>query len=108
MLSHRRDTLERRHSGDGRFGSCALPDQSFRLNDIDSGTHFLARRVALDPSVLERQVLQRALAVPAFFALDPIPIGPIPRCRAGHDEIETIPKPTEKTTVNALNSGERR
>jgi len=105
---------------------------------VSAFSHFLARRVALDPGVLERQVLQGAQAVPAFFALDPIPIGPVPRCRAGHDEVETIPvrvfpggdlssdfqgfelpshvcsptkpsaKPTEKTTVNALNSGERR
>ena len=29
--------------------------------------------------------------MPAFFALDPIPIGPVPRCRAAHDEVETIP-----------------
>jgi len=133
-----RALLERRRRGDGRFGSCALSGRSFRLNDIDSGTHFLARCVALDPGVLERHILQGAQAVPAFFALDPIPIGPVPRCRAGHDEVETIPvrvfpggdllgdfqgfelpshicsptkpsaKPTEKTTVNAPNSGERR
>jgi len=62
---------------------------------VSAFSHFLARRVALDPGVLERQVLQGAQAVPAFFALDPIPIGPVPRCRAGHDEVETIPVPLE-------------
>jgi hypothetical protein len=47
------------------------------LNDVDAGTHFLARRVVLDPGVLERQVPQGAQAVLAFLAFDPIPIGPV-------------------------------
>ena len=73
-----RALLECRRRSYGQFNSCVLSGRSFRLNDVDAGTHFLARRVALDPGVLQRHVLQGAEAVPAFFALDPIPVGPFP------------------------------
>ncbi len=62
----------------GRLGGfCLQSRRALLLDDVDACADLLARRIALDPRLPERNILQRPEAVPAFLAFEPVPIGPI-------------------------------
>jgi len=82
--------LERgRRCGCGN-GLGIFPGRPFCLNYVDTGPHLLARCISSDPGVPQRQIIERAQTVPALFAIDPVSIGPVPRCRSSDDEIQAI------------------
>ena len=57
--------LECRRHGDRLNRPRHLPRVSLGLDVVDTGPHLLARGVALDTGILQRDVLQRAQAMPA-------------------------------------------
>ena len=63
---------------------------ALRLRELATLNHAQPGRVAREPRILERDVFERAQAVPTLLAGHPVSIRPALRCRACDDEIEAI------------------